>query len=429
VEVVLADAESAAQLLGSTTPLPGLTITDDLDAALNALEVELLRRSRLLANQDIADVAAYAAFDPAEPLPTVVLVADGRHQPLPPRLHAVLVAGRRFGIIAVLLGTNPVGPTITADAAGTITSIQPDGTLAELVGARLYTLSLEETVQLLRVIAAASGAEPPTAEPPPPPPAAAAPEPTAQPAPTSPPATDATTSRPVEVQMLGPLQIHLDGRQLSKGLRSKAIELLAYLLVHPAGVTRDAAIEALWPELDPDRGVAWFKAVLGNLRRTLNPSGRNDASPIPRVVDRYQANPELVGCDLWRFQHALSAAAAEADPAAKTAALQGALAVYQGDLVDGADYDWALTEREDLRRQAITAASRLADLHQQAGDHQSALDVLERAVRWDLYNEQLYQRIMRIHALQGRMEEIRRTYRRLELRMADLDDDPSEPTR
>jgi hypothetical protein len=33
---------------------------------------------------------------------------------------------------------------------------------------------------------------------------------------------------------------------------------------------------------------------------------------------------------------------------------------------------------------------------------------------------------MRIHAQQGRMEEIRRTYRRLELRMADLDHDPSE---
>lgn len=59
----------------------------------------------------------------------------------------------------------------------------------------------------------------------------------------------------------------------------------------PAGVTRDAAIEALWSGLDPDRGVAWFKAVLGNLRRALRPSEPSDVSPIPRVVDRYQANP------------------------------------------------------------------------------------------------------------------------------------------
>ncbi len=55
--------------------------------------------------------------------------------------------------------------------------------------------------------------------------------------------------------------------------------------------------------------------------------------------------------------------------------------------------------------------------------------MLEQAVRWDPYNEELYQRIMRVQARLGRVEEIRRTYRRLELRMADLDDDPSEPTR
>ncbi len=105
------------------------------------------------------------------------------------------------------------------------------------------------------------------------------------------------------------------------------------------------------------------------------------------------------------------------------------MVAYRGELVEGADYDWALTDREDLRRQAVTAASRLADLHQQAGNPQRALDVLEQAVRWDPYNEQLYQQIMRIQAQLGRVEEIRRTYRRLELRMADLDDDPSEPTR
>jgi DNA-binding SARP family transcriptional activator len=191
------------------------------------------------------------------------------------------------------------------------------------------------------------------------------------------------------------------------------------------------AIEALWPELDPDRGVAWFKAVLGNLRRALNTAEPNNAQAIPRIVDRYQANPDLIGCDPWRFHHALTAAANTSDPAAKATALQQALAAYQGDLVEGADYDWVLTEREDLRRQAITAATRLAELHQQAGDHDRALDVLERAVRWDPYNEALYQQLMRIQAQLGRVAEIRRTYRRLELhgrpRRRPLRADPPAP--
>jgi DNA-binding SARP family transcriptional activator len=280
---------------------------------------------------------------------------------------------------------------------------------------------------LLRVITAANGADAPTAEPPP---TAAAPEPTTQPTSTgSPQPGEAAASRPVDVQLLGPLRIHVNGHQLSKGLRTKAIELLAYLLVHPAGVTRDAAIEALWPELDPDRGIAWFKAVLGNLRRALSPAEPTDASVIPRVVDRYHANPDLIGCDLWRFHHALTTATTTSNPAATTTVLQQALAAYQGDLVEGADYDWALTEREDLRRQALTTVSRLAELHQQTGDPQRALDVLDQAIRWDPYNEELYQQIMRIQAQLGQVEEIRRTYRRLEVHMGDLDDDPSQPTR
>ncbi|HEX8861547.1 MAG TPA: bacterial transcriptional activator domain-containing protein [Actinomycetes bacterium] len=56
-------------------------------------------------------------------------------------------------------------------------------------------------------------------------------------------------------------------------------------------------------------------------------------------------------------------------------------------------------------------------------------ELLEQAVRWDPYNEELYQQIMRVHAQLGHVEETRRTYRRPELRMANLGDDPSEPTR
>ncbi len=425
-QVLIGGNALAGQLLGDPLPLPGLTVTDDLGAALDSVEVELLRRTRLLADHGIADVGAYATFDPAEPLEPLILVADGRSEAFTPRLHAVLVAGRRLGIGAVLLGANPAGPTAVADPAGTI--VEPSDTSADLLGARLYTLTVDEAHQLLRVIAAGRGAEPALPQPAPPP--AEEPAPAGMPAPdgTSPPA-ESPPARPVEVGLLGPLQVRLHGRQLTKGLRSKAPELLAYLLVHPAGVTRDAAIEALWPELDPDRGVAWFKAVLGNLRRALGPAAAANTAVIARVGDRYQANPDLIGCDLWRFQRALATAGAATDPAAKSAALKQALAAYHGDLMDGADYDWALTEREDLRRQAISAARRLADLHQQTGDHERALDALEQAVRWDPYSEELYQQIMGVQARLGRPGEIRATYRRLELRMADLDDDPSQPTR
>src|SRR6266704_923932 len=54
----------------------------------------------------------------------------------------------------------------------------------------------------------------------------------------------------------------LDGGIVRTGLRSKARELLAFLLLHPAGVGREVAIEALWPEMHPARSAERAKDAL-----------------------------------------------------------------------------------------------------------------------------------------------------------------------
>jgi len=76
-----------------------------------------------------------------------------------------------------------------------------------------------------------------------------------------------------------------------------------------------------------------------------------------------------------------------------------ATAAYHGDLLEGADYDWAEPAREEFRRQADAAAGRLAEL----------LTALETAAGWDPYNEELHQRIMRLQAHLGRPDAVRRT--------------------
>ena len=58
----------------------------------------------------------------------------------------------------------------------------------------------------------------------------------------------------VNVQLLGTYRIDVNGTEIRAGLRAKARELLAFYLLHPAGTTLDAAVEALWPEADPGRG-------------------------------------------------------------------------------------------------------------------------------------------------------------------------------
>nr|WP_307837759.1 tetratricopeptide repeat protein [Actinoplanes rishiriensis] len=60
----------------------------------------------------------------------------------------------------------------------------------------------------------------------------------------------------------------------------------------------------------------------------------------------------------------------------------------------------------------------------------AAVAALETALHHDPVNEELYQRIIRIHGRQHRPDAVRRTLRRLENQLADLGEaEPSEATR
>jgi DNA-binding SARP family transcriptional activator len=428
-EVIVAGDPLAGRLLGGAGPVPGLTVTADLHTALTRLEVELVHRLRLLDRHDAPDVAAYLAADPAEPLPTTVLVADAPDPALTPRLAAVLTLGSRLAIGAALLGPVPGVTTVVLGEEGDVQAVEPDLALPALPGTQAFTLSATDARELLTVVAAGRGeaAEEQLPDAPPDPPFGSHPQ-----ADSSNAVTDIQAGsgrRPIRVDLLGPLRIHTD-QEVRTGLRRKARELLAFLLLHPDGATRDTTIEALWPEIDPARGAERAKTAVQNLRHTLRAAaGLDGATVIEWTGQRWRVTADLVDCDVWRFHAALAAAAAAApDDPAKTAALERATAAYHGSLLEGADYDWAEPAREELRRQAADAAGRLAELRERAGDGDGALTALEAAAGWDPYNEELHQRIMRLQARLGRPDAVRRTYGRLQSRLAELDVEPDDAT-
>lgn len=170
----------------------------------------------------------------------------------------------------------------------------------------------------------------------------------------------------------------------------------------------------------------WF--VSGGVTSLRVTAGLGEAGIIDRVGERYQADATLINCDLWRFEIALTEAAATTDDAAGIEALERAAVAYGGDLCDGAYYEWVEASREDLRRRAVDATARLAELRQAAGDSDGALDALDMAIRHDPYAEELYRRIMRLQADLGRTDAVRRTYRLLETRLTDLDIEPDDAT-
>jgi DNA-binding SARP family transcriptional activator len=417
----------AAELLSQAPPPQGLTVAADLDAALAGLEVELVHRTRLLDGDQAPDIASFAQAHPAEPLPLLMLVTPPPAPALQQRLATVTTLGRRLGIGAVLLGPSPDGPTIQVASDGHVDGIDPPAALPELAGAWLFTLPVDEVRQVLAVIATAHGATPP------PTPAAPEGEPPDQPSTQVVAMVDhaqgSAEPRPVNVRLFGPMRIDALGTEIRSGLRTKARELLSYLLLHPAGTTTDQIVDALWPNVDPQRGVERFRTTLGNLRSSLKlVSGQPDAAAVQWTGTHYRIQADLFDCDTWRFQAALDRATHHDDPAAQAAALEEAVACHRGDLLQGSGAIWVEPSREDLRRRTIDALVHLAELHQEADNTEAALHAIERAITLDPYAEDLYRHAMRLYAHLSRPDGVRRTLRHLENRLEELDVDLDEVT-
>jgi DNA-binding SARP family transcriptional activator len=427
---VIVPADAAALLLAPTAEadrvpgiIPGLSRPASLTAALDEIEALILRRARLapLPDDEHWPPRAAAAAGPTVALVAIPGQADTR------RLHSIIASGQDFGVMVIILGEWPYGVTCHVAADGTVTAASPPD--SGLAGARLYCLSLHD-------FNAATGLDnvPPSTPPDQGPaipasqspdrqesrfvtPAANPPDPHRAPAITE---LAPEGSRPVQINMLGPLQITAIGHEIGTGPR-KARELLAFLAVHGAGgATGDAISEALWPAAPPDYGTRQRNIALRKARDLLrNSTGRSAPMWIILTADRYRLDPALIESDLWQFTTALDAARAADNDQDRLVAYQEAASCYRGPLCDGADYDWAEPYAETARHRALDVWTRIAGILQDT-DSEQALAALETALTHDPYNEYIYQQIMRLHAAEGRTDAVRRTFELLQARLTEL---------
>ncbi|HEX4929685.1 MAG TPA: BTAD domain-containing putative transcriptional regulator, partial [Gaiellaceae bacterium] len=159
-----------------------------------------------------------------------------------------------------------------------------------------------------------------------------------------------TSQPPPTFLLLGPLEVHIEGRPVALGgLRQRA--LLALLLLRPNEVvSRDRLIEELWGERAPERAANALAALVGRLRRLL---------PAGTVVTRaggYEAQVEQDAIDLYRFERLRQegdAALAADDPAAAAEQLRSGLSLWRGPPLDDFRYESfagsAILRLEELR--------------------------------------------------------------------------------
>jgi predicted ATPase/DNA-binding SARP family transcriptional activator len=180
----------------------------------------------------------------------------------------------------------------------------------------------------------------------------------------------------------------------------KARHVVALLALSPGHRRhRDDVIEALWPDREIESGLNNLHQALHIARRGMAGPGESGRSRI-RVRDEWVAlcPGEKLQVDVEEFE----VAAVGADGSPDSGTIEKALSLYRGDLLPDDRYeDWALPRRDELRVRRRKLLTRLAALHEAAGNPLAAISVLSPLVADDPADEYAQQALIRAYALSG----------------------------
>jgi DNA-binding SARP family transcriptional activator len=219
------------------------------------------------------------------------------------------------------------------------------------------------------------------------------------------PAADAPPAAPaarVEVRVLGPLSVMIEGVPIDRWGSLKARALFEYLLLSwDKPVRRELLMHVFWPRHSRGSARNNLNVSLYNLRRTLADGGSD--RHILYADGCYQLNPEI---SWWIDRTQFLARLPEAqmhlrsgDSTAAVAAYQAAVALYRGPLFeDDTTSDWHLGEQAHLADVYLDALERLGELHLELHDVALAEHTARQALAGDPCREAAHRLLMRCYA-------------------------------
>jgi DNA-binding SARP family transcriptional activator len=161
--------------------------------------------------------------------------------------------------------------------------------------------------------------------------------------------------------------MEVTGRSLS----DKETELVAYLALHPRGVTEAQIRTALWPEREAPRGT--FNNLVSGTRRHLGYATDGQRLLPHCAKGLYRLHP-AVACDLTTLEDATSSGASDGD----MGGLVACLAALRGRPFAGCAAEWPFDDGLVARAEALIA--RAARRVAQAASGADAVDVAVDAV-------------------------------------------------
>ena len=178
--------------------------------------------------------------------------------------------------------------------------------------------------------------------------------------------------------------------------------------------TRDFLAGTFWPDLPDTQARRRLSQALWQIRTHIGQGGTPSLPFLLTARDAVHLNLDAeYWLDVQEFELALGRAdaAMASDPLAEVENLETAVGLYRGDLLEGFYDDWALPDRERLRRDSLRATARLSDIMMSKGDYETAIVHTLRLTQLDPFQEEAHQRVMRLAVLLGRHNDAIRQYK------------------
>ncbi len=211
-------------------------------------------------------------------------------------------------------------------------------------------------------------------------------------------------ARPL-ISLLGPLTIY-GGKRSLRGLRARALELIAFLALRREGAQRDEILEAIWPGEDPKRSRHRLYQAVRDARRLLGEAVASER-------DRYWLDRSRVRVDVDELEELLGDACQDGRNQRSAESLEKALNLFHAEPLAGCDYAWSESDVRSLRGTHSELLEHVGRVRVERGDARGALEAAERGLTIDVLNEGLWRLALEAEGALGLREAIEERYGRL----------------
>jgi DNA-binding SARP family transcriptional activator len=237
----------------------------------------------------------------------------------------------------------------------------------------------------------------------------------------------------LRIKLFGQLNICGDA-PVQDAIPGKAKELLCYLLLHRhRSLPREFLSTILWGDSSADNSKQYLRKALWQLQRVLPEAGVPGESILQLNAQWVGVNPEAdIWVDVMEFERLCSSDQSPSWSADEVcqAALEAAVELYRGELLEGWYQEWCLYDRERLQNLYLMILEKVVVFSQANGEYEKGVDYATRILKCDRAHEGAYQHLMRLRCLSGDRAGALRQYESCASALKEeLGVEPSEQTR